>query len=143
MLIEGKIVALGQEKGGISQRTGNAWKNKEYVLEVPGMFTRKMSFMVKGEDRIKDWDLQLYDEVRLEFEIDAHEYQGRWYNEVSAYKCTFINASAGKNKELNNQPTAQPQTQQQLFGFGGQPPMFDASQYPAAPPANGNGDMPF
>ena len=81
----GKIIAVIPANGGTSQRTGQAWMSQQYVLEVPAMYPKRMVFEVFGEDRIKKFNIQQGMEVTVSFEIDAHEYQGRWFNEVRAW----------------------------------------------------------
>lgn len=84
----GTIIAVMQAQGGTSQRTGNAWMKQEYVLEVPGQYPKKMAFSIFGEDRIKQFNLQQGEQqVTIQFDIDAHEHNGRWYNEVRCYNC--------------------------------------------------------
>lgn len=51
-------------------------------------------FKVFGEDRIKQWNLQLNDEVKITFHIEAHEYDGRWFNDVRCTNVQKIGASA-------------------------------------------------
>ncbi len=82
----GTIIAVMQAQGGTSQRTGNAWMKQEYVLEVPGQYPKKMAFSIFGEDRIKQFDLRQGEQnVTIQFDIDAHEHNGRWYNEMRCY----------------------------------------------------------
>ena len=67
---------------------------------------------VFGEDRIKQFNLQPNDEVRVRFHVEAHEYQGRWFNEIRLDAVTFIGASAAKNPQvLPPAPAAQPANQ--------------------------------
>ena len=98
MEVTGKIIAVTPAQSGVSQRTGNTWMTQQYVLEVPGMYPKKMVFEVFGEDKIKSFNVQQGMEVTVSFEIDAHEYNGRWFNEVRAYNVK----RAGQQ-----QPTAQ------------------------------------
>lgn len=85
MEVTGKIIAVMPANGGTSQRTGQTWMSQQYVLEVPGMYPKRMVFEVFGEDRIKNFAIQQGQEVKVSFEIDAHEYNGRWFNEVRAW----------------------------------------------------------
>ena len=86
MDITGNIIAVMQAQSGTSQRTGNTWMRQEYVLEVPGQWTRHMAFTIFGEDRIKQLNLHKGEQnVTVQFDIDAHEHEGRWYNEIRAY----------------------------------------------------------
>lgn len=98
MELTGKIIAVMPAQSGVSQRTGNTWMTQQYVLEVPGMYPKRMVFEVFGEDRIKNFALKQGEEdVTVSFEIDAHEYNDRWFNEVRAYNV----------KRVGQQPTAQ------------------------------------
>ena len=54
---------------------------------------------VFGEDRIKQFNLQPNDEVRVRFHIEAHEYNGRWFNETRLDAVTFVGASESKNPQ--------------------------------------------
>lgn len=85
MELQGKIIAVMPANSGQSQRTGQTWMSQQYVLEVPGMYPKRMVFEVFGEDRIKNFAIQQGQEVKVSFEIDAHEYNGRWFNEVRAW----------------------------------------------------------
>ena len=58
MDLTGKIIAVMPAQSGVSQRTGNTWMTQQYVLEVPGMYPKKMVFEVFGEDKIKKFNVQ-------------------------------------------------------------------------------------
>lgn len=85
MELTGKIIAIMPAQQGVSQRTGNQWMSQQYVLEVPGMYPKRMVFEVFGEDKIKSFAIKQGMEATVSFEIDAHEYNGRWFNEVRAW----------------------------------------------------------
>jgi len=85
MDLTGKIIAILPASSGVSARTGNSWMSQDYVIEVPGQFPRRMVFRVFGEDRIKQFNLQAGEDVTVQFDIDAHEYQGRWFNDIRAF----------------------------------------------------------
>ena len=98
MEVTGKIIAVMPAQSGVSQRTGNTWMTQQYVLEVPGMYPKRMVFEVFGEDKIKKFNVQQGQEVTVSFEIDAHEFNGRWFNEVRAWDVRPVG---------QQQPTAQ------------------------------------
>lgn len=85
MELTGKIIAVLPANSGVSQRTGNPWMSQEYVIEVPGQYPRKCMFRLFGEDRIKQFNIQMGEELTVSFDIDAHEYNGRWFNEIRAF----------------------------------------------------------
>ena len=88
MDLTGKIIAVLPANSGVSSRTGNSWMSQEYVIEVPGQYPRKCLFRIFGEDRIKQFNIQMGEDVTISFDIDAHEYNGRWFNEIRAYNVT-------------------------------------------------------
>jgi len=85
MELTGKIIAVMAAQSGVSARTGNSWMSQEYVIEVPGQYPRKCVFRLFGEDRIKQFAIQQGEDLTIQFDIDAHEYNGRWFNEIRAY----------------------------------------------------------
>ena len=89
--LTGRILKALPEQSGTSQRTGNTWKAKDYVLEYfewsGASFARKLAFTVFGEDRINDFNLKEgEDNVTITLSTDAHEYNNRWFNEIRAIK---------------------------------------------------------
>ena len=85
MELTGRIIAVMEPRSGVSQRTGNPWMTQEYVLEVPGTFPKKCVFNIFGEDRIKQFNIQNGEDLTVQFDIDAREYNGRWFNDIRAY----------------------------------------------------------
>ena len=132
MDLTGKIIAVLPANSGVSSRTGNPWMSQEYVIEVPGQYPRKCVFRIFGEDRIKQFNIQNGEDVTVSFDIDAHEYNGRWFNEIRAYNVTRGAAPAA--------PQAAPFPPQQEAA-----PQANAPFPPAQEPA-GEGsadDLPF
>ena len=85
MEITGKIIAAGEPRGGTSARTGNSWKVQEFVIETHEQYPHRCMFSVFGEDRLKEFNIQVGDELTVSFDIDAREYNGRWYNDLRAW----------------------------------------------------------
>ncbi len=86
MEITGKIIAVLPERSGISQRSGAEWKAGSYVLETQEQFPKKICFDVFGADRIQQFNIQVGEMMTVSFDIDAHEYQGRWFNSIRAFR---------------------------------------------------------
>lgn len=87
MEITGKLIQKLGESSGTSEKTGMPWRNAEFLVEIPGNYTRKINFKVRdGQyNLIKRFEELVGKEVDVSFEIDAHEHSGRWYNEVRAW----------------------------------------------------------
>lgn len=87
MELTGKIIHASEPRGGVSQRTGNAWKSQDFVIEwYENNFPRHCIFTVFGEERLAQFNIQLNQEYTVSFDIDAHEYNGRWFNDIRAWR---------------------------------------------------------
>ena len=110
MELEGRIAVVMPARSGVSQRTGNSWMSQEYVLAYYWFPNQtEASHIVMGcfgEERIKKFNLQPNDEVKVRFHCEAHESNGRWYNELRIDGVTFVGASAGKNQTMQQQQAA-------------------------------------
>lgn len=128
MEVTGTIIAALEPQSGISARSGNAWMKQDYVIEVPGMYPKRVAFNIFGEDRIKQFGLHQGEErVTIQFDIDAHEHEGRWYNEIRCY-----NVLRAVQAVAANAPAAQPAAAPAAAPFP-----------PAQPAPQGNDDLPF
>ena len=85
MEFTGKIIAILQPRGGTS-KAGNEWKVQEYVIENHDQYPRKMCFDVFGADKIEQFNIQMGEELTVSFDIDARQWQDRWFNRIRAWK---------------------------------------------------------
>ncbi len=86
MELTGKIIHALEPKSGTSQRTGNPWKMQEFVLETLEQYPRKLFFNVFGEDRLREMNIKVGEILTVSFDIDAREYNGRWYTDIRAWR---------------------------------------------------------
>ena len=87
MELTGKIIAVMPERGGVSQRSGSEWKAQTFVLEtINEQFPRKLVFDVFGADRLASFAIKSGEVMTVSFDIDAHEFNGRWFNDIRAWK---------------------------------------------------------
>lgn len=86
MEFTGKIIAVLEARGGVSSRTGNPWKTQDYVIEeTMGQFPKRIAFNVFGEENISRFNIQVGQELTVSFDINAREYNGRWYNDIRVW----------------------------------------------------------
>ena len=102
MEITGKIIAVLPANSGTSARTGNPWMSQTYVIETQGQYPKKLAFDVFGEERIKQFNIQQGEELTVRLDIDAHEYQGRYFNQIRAFNVEK------SGQQTTQQPTPQP-----------------------------------
>ena len=142
MELTGKIIAEFNERGGVSNRTGNEWKAKSYVLEVPGDYPRKFVFDVFGVDRLQAFNIQIGELLTVHFDIDAHEYNGRWFNDVRAFRIDRGQAAptAAAPEAAPAAAQAAPVAPQAAPQMAPQVPPMDAVPFEAPSPTD---DLPF
>ena len=136
MEITGKIIAALEPRGGVSQRTGNSWKTQEFVIETHEQYPRKCVFNVFGEDRLREFNIQVGEVVTVSFDVDAREYNGRWYNDIRAWRVQR-GVVAAPGAPAPAAPGAVPAPTAPVAA-----PAAPADPAPAAPAAD-NGDLPF
>ena len=136
MEIQGKIIAALDVKTGMSAR--GEWKVQEFVLEtIDGQFSRKMVFSVFGEDRLQRFNIQVGQDVNVSFDIDAREYNGRWFNSIRAFDVRpIMPPAAGPADPVSFQGATPPPA---MNSFQAAPP---ASASPA-PMEDSSEDLPF
>lgn len=137
MEIEGRIIAALPEQGGVSARTGNQWKSQDFVIETHEQYPKRCVFRVFGADRLSQFNIQVGEEMRVSFDIDAHEYQGRWYNDIRAWQVVRIDPAAAQAGQNAMQP-------EPAASFGAQPAATAPFGEPAAQEGEGAADdLPF
>ena len=134
MEIQGKVIAVLPERSGVSAR--GEWKSQTYVIETQEQYPKKMAFDVFGADRIANFGIQLGEVINVSFDIDAHEYQGRWFNSIRAWNVTKVSQQAMASS-ANAAGVANPTNQQNLF-----PPEQQSAQQQAQQRGNSD-DLPF
>lgn len=80
MEIQGKIIAVLPLQKGISKNNGMEWHSQEYVIETQEQYPHKCCFRLFGKEKISQFNINIGEVLCISFDIDAHEYNGRWYN---------------------------------------------------------------
>lgn len=100
MEIVGTIYSVLPLRSGTSQH--GEWKSQSYVLkcnENGSEFFFAFDVFDGTDGRIARLNIQQGKRMRIYFNVRAHEYQGRWYNQIRAYDA---------REEAAPEPTAQP-----------------------------------
>ena len=92
MDLQGKVIAVLPAREGTSAR--GPWKSQDYVIETHDQYPKKMVFNIFGADRIEQFAIKAGEEINVSFDIDAHEYNGRWFNNVRAWNIQRVDAAA-------------------------------------------------
>lgn len=142
--ISGQIIAVLPTRSGTSAK-GTAWSSQTAVITTIEQYPKKVAFDVMNE-KIAQFNLQVGEYVTVSYDIDAHEYQGRWFNAVRAWNVVRTN----QPQQATQQPLQQqayPQPQQPPVNNGWQPPVNAQPQAPFPPQQQaaqqGKSDLPF
>lgn len=147
--ITGKIIAVLPTRSGTSAR-GTQWSSQTAVIETHEQYPKRVAFDVLG-DKITEFNLQVGEEVTVSFDINAREFNGKWYNSVNAWNVIRPGQQApaqGSYNVGNPQAGAQAAYQAQQAAMAGAPnPMnpnnpFPPAQQPGAPSGQAD-DLPF
>lgn len=144
--ITGKIIAVLPTRSGTSAR-GTQWSSQTAVIETHEQYPKKVAFDVLG-DKITEFNLQVGEEVTVSFDINAREFNGKWFNSVNAWHVVRQQVPAQGGYNMNPQAGAQAaQAAQPSAVFGAANPMnpqnpFPPAQQPGAE-AGKSDDLPF
>ena len=93
MELQGKVIAALPERSGVSAR--GEWKSQEFVIEYQeGQYPRHLVFTVFGADRLQRFNIQVGQTVLVAFDIDAHEWNGRWFTDIRAFDVRLVDPNA-------------------------------------------------
>ena len=92
MELQGKVIAVLPERSGVSAR--GEWKAQSFVIETHEQYPKKLVFDVFGADRLAQFNIQSGEEINVSFDIDAREYNGRWFNSVHAWNVVKVDPNA-------------------------------------------------
>ena len=135
MEITGKIIAVLPAKEGVSQSTGNPWKCQDYVIETSEMYPKRCCFNVFGAEKIQEMNIQPGETLTVSLEINANEYQGKWYNQVRGWKVVRVPAQ-GQGQQQPAEQAPWPQA-------GLTPPAQAPAQPQGQAQAQDDGQLPF
>lgn len=112
MEISGKVIKILDVQSFTSkkpEKQGVVYKRYSFVLEVGGNYPKRTVFTVLGEDKWKQFGIVEGGDYQVSFDIDAREWNGKWFNDVQAWK--VVNISGGQQQPRQAQapaPTPQP-----------------------------------
>ena len=129
--ITGKIIAVLPTKSGTSAR-GTQWSSQTAVIETHEQYPKRVAFDVLG-DKIAEFNLQVGEEVTISFDINAREFNGKWFNSVNAWHVVRQQSPAQGGYNTNPYTGAQAAQVAQPSAFVGAPnPMNSQNPFPPA-----------
>ena len=90
--VQGTLKSKLETRQGTSRSTGNPWVIATYLLVTQERYEKNIVLEVSDgqSGRIARFDSLIGAVVEVSFEIDAHEYNGRWFNSIRAFGINSI-----------------------------------------------------
>ena len=149
MEMTGVVIAILPERSGTLQR--GEWKSQSFVIETQEQYPKHLCFEVFGADRITQFNIKCGETITVQFDIDARQYQDRWFNSIKAWNVIRPGQQApaqGSYNVGNPQAGAQAAYQAQQAAMVGAPNpknqqnLFPPAQQPGAPAGQAD-SLPF
>lgn len=86
-------------------KNGQQWKKQDIIVETDGTYPKKVCISVWG-DKINESVLKVGSMLKVSFDVESREYNGRWYTDVKAWKIETAGASKASSTDAG--PIDQP-----------------------------------
>lgn len=140
MELQGKVIAALPERSGVSQR--GEWKSQEFVIQYQeGQYPRHLCFNVFGAERLQRFNIQVGQYVLVAFDIDAREWNGRWFTDVRAYDVRQVDPNAAPTTNPFPATSAAPSTS--MVDAADSNPSVDFSPSEKSSAEGDSDDLPF
>lgn len=103
LVVTGRAIMALPMRSGVSQR-GTEWKSREYIIQTEERYPRKVLFNVFGEEKINEFAIHSGDLVEAHLEIECREFNGKYFNNVSAWKVVHVDPNAVQPQQQQAQP---------------------------------------
>lgn len=87
-LIQVLPLQTGEGKNG-------AWKKQDIILETESQYPKKICVSVWG-DKINENQLKIGSQLKIDFDVESREFNGRWYTDVKAWKVETVNGGGSE-----------------------------------------------
>jgi hypothetical protein len=74
------------------------WKKQDIIVETEATYPKKICVSVWG-DKIDTSQLQPGNQLKIDFDVESREFNGRWYTDVKAWKIEVAGSSLSTGPE--------------------------------------------
>ena len=67
------------------------WNKQDVILETEGQFPKKICISIWG-DKINESQLLIGNILKIDFDIESRDYNGKWYTDLKAWKIEVVNS---------------------------------------------------
>ena len=83
MQLSAKLIQLLPLQSGTGKN--GQWKKQDIIVETDGQYPKKICVSVWG-DKVDEAMLKVGNRLKIDFDVESREYNGRWYTDVKAWK---------------------------------------------------------
>lgn len=106
MELQGKVIAVLEPQKFVSKKNGNEYVKNFFVIETGGQYPKKIAFSVMGDERWNRMNITMDGTYNVSFDIESHEWNGRWFTECGAWQAIRIDSQQKKDDAPAPQPEA-------------------------------------
>jgi len=91
MQLTAKLIQLLPLQSGTGKN--GQWKKQDIIVETEATYPKKICVSIWG-DKIDASQLQPGNLLRIDFDVESREFNGRWYTDVKAWKIEVAGSAA-------------------------------------------------
>lgn len=120
MEVTGKVIKILEVNSYTSKKSGEVFKKFSFVVEIQGQYVKHILMIVLGEEKWNKFNIQVGGMYSFVIDIDAREWNGKWFNEIKCWSARSIGGSGdnanshsnSQSKRGGDKPAAEPQVSQ-------------------------------
>jgi Domain of unknown function (DUF3127) len=98
MQLTAKLIQLLPLQTGTGKN--GEWKKQDIIVETESQYPKKVCISIWG-DKINTSQLKVGNQLKVDFDVESREYNGRWYTDVKAWKIELAVAGSTPATEQN------------------------------------------
>lgn len=98
MQITAKLIQLLPLQTGTGKN--GQWKKQDIIVETEGQYPKKICISIWG-DKIDEKNLQTGNMLKIDFDVESREFNGRWYTDVKAWKIEPTGSAGSQGADTN------------------------------------------
>lgn len=80
------------------------WRKQNIIVDTMADISRKICITIWG-DKINEAQLQIGNELQIDFDLESREYNGKWYTDALARNIVLLNPGSNPPPQLENNKT--------------------------------------
>ncbi len=115
--VSGKLLEILPKQSG--EGRNGIWEKQSFVIETQDQYPKKVCFDVWG-DRINMLEgLTTGDDLKVAFDIESREYNGKWYTNAKAWRLDNQNQGQGSDQGSSSSTPDDPFPEDLMNSSGG------------------------